>query len=103
MITAPQVSQYPFETEICFPPLCALTVDGKRVEGSLLIVQLSACTRTSSAYSGEIALLEASRKLQIAEEEEARRQARGGGSYAAVCTVVTRRLHGGYTAVTLRD
>mmetsp|Transcript_40793 Transcript_40793/g.119043 ORF Transcript_40793/g.119043 Transcript_40793/m.119043 type:complete len:330 (-) Transcript_40793:173-1162(-) len=44
------LSQYPFETETCFPPLCGLTVDGKRVEGSLLIVELSASTRTATKY-----------------------------------------------------
>ena len=69
------LSQYPGETEICFPPLCALTVNNKRAHGSLLVIELSASTRTSNAFAPELALLEAERRAKIAAEEEARRKA----------------------------
>ena len=39
------LSQYPGEAEICFPPLTALTVDTKKAEGSVLVVELSLSTK----------------------------------------------------------
>jgi len=50
------LSQYPFESEITFPPCTGLEVKGKRVEGSVMVVELAPSvggTRSGTGKRGQ--------------------------------------------------
>lgn len=75
------LSQYPEEKEICFPAFCGLFVDNKRVEGSVLIVELTVSSHYSDgAINRELADREEERRADLEALEAARDQARGGVS-----------------------
>ena len=67
------------QKEICFPPFCGLFVDNKRVEGSVLIVELTVSSHYSDgAINLELAGREQERRADLEALEAARELARGG-------------------------
>lgn len=69
-------SQYPEEREICFPPMCGLFVDDKRVDGAVLVVEISISSHYSDPVLGaELAAQERERRAQLDAIEAARQAA----------------------------
>ena len=66
-------SQYPEEKEICFPPMCGLFVDNKRVDGAVLVVEISISSHYSDpTISDELATQEKERRAQLDAIDAAR-------------------------------